>query len=314
MVRSWPRLRAPRESGYARGVGDARTRPVVGLGLCVVDHLYRVADLEAGERTRYRERLVAPGGMAANAMVQAAALGAKAQLVSLVGDDEDGRFLLRALRARGVGTRRVVRSSALPTTTALILVHEKSGERRFVLPDRRGIERRAPTFDLAPVRRGAVLLVDGHFARQARQALRRGREVGAVTVADFALAKPAFDPMLPFVDHPIVPRQYVDSAGRGSPRDVLRWLARRCGGTPVVTLGNRGAIALVDGRFRHVPSRRVRVRDTTGAGDAFHGAFAAGLAHGMPVMAALELASRAGAQACRALGATSSLLSRLPRR
>jgi len=128
-------------------------------------------------------------------------------------------------------------------------------------------------------------------------------------VADFALAKPAFDPMLPFVDHPVVPFQYVESAGRGNARDVLRWLRKRCGGTPVVTLGNKGALALIEGRFRHVTARRARVRDTTGAGDAFHGAFAAGLAHDMPVDRALELASRAGAHACRKLGATSSLLS-----
>jgi sulfofructose kinase len=246
--------------------------------------------------------------MAANAALQAAALGVPAQLVSLVGDDPDGRFLLRRLREGGVGTRRVVRSSELPTTTALILVHARSGERRFVLPDRKSIERRAPAFDLSPVRRGAILLVDGHFSRQARQALQRARERGATTIADFADPRPAFDAMLPFVDYPIVPRQFVRSAGRGSPREVLRWLYARTGGTPVVTLGKQGALALIDGRFHHVPARRARVRDTTGAGDAFHGAFAAGLARGIPVLRALALASRAGAHACRALGANTSLL------
>ena len=76
----------------------------------------------------------------------------------------------------------------------------------------------------------------------------------------------------------------------------------------MVTLGKQGALALIDGRFHHVPARRARVRDTTGAGDAFHGAFAAGLARGMPVLRALALASRAGAHACRALGANTSLL------
>jgi sulfofructose kinase len=289
-------------------MGKGRHRPVVGLGLCVVDHLYRVSDLPLGERTRYRERLVAPGGMAANALVQAAALGVRTQLLTLVGDDPDGRWLLRSLRERGVGTRRVVRSRELPTTTALILVHATTGERRFVLPDRRSIERRAPAFDLASIHRDSVVLVDGHFARQAKQALRRARAQGAATIADFARPKTAFDSMLPFVDYPVVPRQYVAATGRGSPREVLRWLRARTGGTPVVTLGKQGALALVDGRFRHIPAPRARVRDTTGAGDAFHGAFAAGLARGMPVLRALELASRAGAYACRGLGATSTLL------
>ena len=51
-----------------RGVGGRGHRPVVGLGLCVVDHLYRVAEPSAAERTRYRQRLVTTGGMAANAL------------------------------------------------------------------------------------------------------------------------------------------------------------------------------------------------------------------------------------------------------
>jgi sulfofructose kinase len=290
------------------GVGAREMRPVVGLGLCVVDQLYRVDDSTGGERTRYLQRLVAPGGMAANALTQAAALGVRAQLVSLVGDDPDGRWLLRRLRERGVGTRKVVRSAELPTTTALILVGSAIGDRRFVLPNRRAIERRAPNFDLSPIRGNSVLLVDGHFARQAKQALRRARALGATSIADFAIAKPAFEPLLPLVDYPIVPRQFVESSGRGSARDVLRWLRARTGGTPVVTLGKQGALALIDGHFHKITARRARVRDTTGAGDAFHGAFAAGLARGMPVLRALELASRAGAHACRALGATSSLL------
>jgi len=275
----------------------------------VLDDVYRVADLSlSGERERYREHHTGTGGMAANALVQAAALGVRCQLLTLVGDDAAGRGLLRALRESGVGTRRVVRSPAHPTTSALVLVDARSGERRFVLPDRREIERRAPDFDLSAIVGRSVLLVDGHFARQAKAGLGRAREREATTVADFAVAKPAFRPMLRFVDHAIVPLQYVESAGLGSPREALRWLERRTRAAPVVTLGSRGALALIDGRFRRIRPHRVRVRDTTGAGDAFHGAFAAGLALGMPVPAALDLASRAGAYACRGLGATSSLL------
>ena len=284
--------------------------PVIGLGLCVIDHAYRVDGLGAAERTRYRERFVGPGGMVANALIQVAALGLRAQLLSLVGDDPDGRWLLRSLRERGVGTRDVQRSARVGTTTAVVLVDAESGERRFVLPDRRAVERHVPAFDHRSIRRGSVLLVDGHFAREARRALRCARERGAATVADFALARPRYEPLLPFVDYPIVPRSFLESAGLDSPREGLRWLRERSGGTPVVTLGAEGALALLDGRFRRIRPHRVRVRDSTGAGDAFHGAFAAGLAQGVPVLQALDLASRAGAYACRALGATRSLLRR----
>ena len=52
----------------------------------------------------------------------------------------------------------------------------------------------------------------------------------------------------------------------------------------------------------------MKVRDTTGAGDVFHGALAAGLCAGTDLPAALDLAARAAALNCTALGATSKLL------
>jgi sugar/nucleoside kinase (ribokinase family) len=52
----------------------------------------------------------------------------------------------------------------------------------------------------------------------------------------------------------------------------------------------------------------VGVRDTTGAGDAFHGAFAAGIAQGLDLRSAIERAARAGALCCTAFGATGRLL------
>jgi sulfofructose kinase len=60
-------------------------------------------------------------------------------------------------------------------------------------------------------------------------------------------------------------------------------------------------------RFRAVPTRVV---DTTGAGDVLHGAFAAGIAHGLPFAASLELGARAAARACTVLGGTGRLLPR----
>jgi sulfofructose kinase len=50
------------------------------------------------------------------------------------------------------------------------------------------------------------------------------------------------------------------------------------------------------------------VVDTTGAGDAFHGAFAVGLVRGLDVTGALTLAAQTASQSCRFLGGMGSLL------
>ena len=285
-----------------------RAPRVVGLGLCVVDHLYLVDGLDlASGRLRYRERRVANGGMTATALAQAAALGCEAHLLSVVGDDPEGRFLRRALRALAVRTGGLILSREIPTTIAVVLVDARSGERRFILADRRCLEADAPPLDLAAITPGACLLVDGHFPGQALRAARRARAVGATVIGDFHRSTPGVRRLLPFVDHPIVPLEFAESRGE-DPRRTLRELAAICPGTPVVTLGRRGGIYLEGGRVRRFRALGVRVVDTTGAGDALHGAFAAGLAYGLPLAACLELGARAAARVCTALGGTGRLL------
>lgn len=282
---------------------------VVGLGLCVVDHLYVVQRLDSrAERIRYVERRVTSGGMVGNALVQVARLGCEAHVLSLVGADAEGRFVRRALRAEGVVTRRLVLDADRRTTIAVVQVERGTGERRFLVADRRALERGVRAFDLAPIGAGAVLLIDGHFPAQARRAARRARALGARVVGDFHRATPAALRLLPYVDYPVVPLEFARSYAPGAPRETLVRLREEFGGTPVLTLGARGGIYLEGGRLRRFAAPRVRVRDTTGAGDAFHGAFAAGIAQGLELRAAIERAARAGALCCTAFGATRRLL------
>ena len=296
-------------------MSQPRSGRVVGLGLCVIDHLYLVERDAPGEvRTRYVACQVAPGGMIATALAQAAQLGADAHVLSLVGDDADGRAVRRRLRSLGVNTRRLLLSRRLPTTVAVVIVDRRTGARRFVVPDRRALERRAPAFDLTPIRRGAVLLVDGHFPAQALRAARRAREVGALVVADFHRPSPAALSLLPLVDFAVVPREFAQAWNRGRVAGTLARIRDEYGATPVVTLGAQGGVWLEGGRVRRYRARRVRVVDSTGAGDVFHGAFAAGIAQGLSLERSLERASRAAALACTALGGMSRLLREPPPR
>jgi sulfofructose kinase len=282
---------------------------VVGLGLCVVDHLYVVDALgESPERSVYRDRILSSGGMIGNAVMQSAALGVETDVVSVVGDDEGGRLIRRALRRAGVRTRHLVLERGRATRVAVVLVDRDTGERRFVIADRSVHERGVASFDLDAIREGSVLLIDGHFSAQARRAARHARRVGARVVADFNLPRPELLALLPWVDHPVVPLEFAQHFAAGDPERTLRALRERCVGTPVVTAGAQGGFYLDSGCVRRFRSPKVTVRDTTGAGDAFHGAFAAELAAGHSFEKALDTAARAGARACRSIGATGHLM------
>jgi sugar/nucleoside kinase (ribokinase family) len=284
---------------------------VVGLGLCVIDHVYVVERLDFAEtRIRFTQRLVLPGGMIGTAISQAATLGCEAHLLSMLGDDADGHFVRRSIEEIGVKTERLVISPDAETTVAVVLVERDSGERRFIVPDRRALERDAPEFDLAGIDSTTTLLVDGHFPEQALRAVVKAREVGASVVGDFHRPSPAVRKLLPYVDFPVVPLEFAELISAGDPQRAMFEMADQFGGTPVVTLGAEGGLYLEDGRVCRFAARPVDVLDTTGAGDVFHGAFAAGLSRGWALERTIELATRAAALCCTALGGAGRLMTR----
>ncbi|MEM7410704.1 MAG: PfkB family carbohydrate kinase [Myxococcota bacterium] len=290
---------------------SAKRATVVGLGLCVIDHLYLVeAQDPRAERQNYRDRRVSVGGMVTNALAQVARLGARAELVTQLGDDPDGVRARRELRTLGIGTRSVQVSRAMPTTVAVVFVDPATGERRFLTAPRAKLEARVRGLDLAAIRPGRVLLVDGHFPSQLRRAARRARKHGVPVVGDLSDARPAYVALLPYLDRPVLPEGFVRAWHRGTPSDAIRRLHDEFGAEAVVTQGSRGGLYWNDGRVARYRSPRVTVRDTTGAGDAFHGAFAVGLAEGLPLADNVARAARAGATACTRVGATAKLLGR----
>ena len=284
---------------------------VVGLGLCVIDHVYVVDRLDFAEaRTRFTQRLVISGGMIGTAISQAAMLGCDAHVLSMLGDDDDGRFVRRSLEGLGVKTGRLAISAGVATTVAVVLVERDSGERRFIVSDRRELEHGASDFDLTEIDSAATLLVDGHFPEQALRAVAKAREVGAVVIGDFHRPSPAIRRLLPYVDFPVVPLEFAELFSAGGPRQAILEMADQFGGTPVVTLGAEGGLYLDEGDVRRFAARPVRVVDTTGAGDVFHGAFAAGLSKGWTLAKSIDLACRAAALCCTAIGGAGRLMTR----
>jgi sugar/nucleoside kinase (ribokinase family) len=75
----------------------------------------------------------------------------------------------------------------------------------------------------------------------------------------------------------------------------------------VITMGDQGLLWAKDGKSGSLDAFKVNAIDSTGAGDAFHGAFAFGIARGMGWHELLRFASAAGALTCTRLGARAGL-------
>ncbi|HEY8370495.1 MAG TPA: ribokinase [Thermodesulfobacteriota bacterium] len=288
---------------------------IVVVGSCRVDLLARVPRLPAPGETGAGSGLAEEvGGKGANQAVAARRLGAAVRLVARVGRDSRGDAILDALRAEGVDVTAVGRAPAA-TGVALVTVEEATGARTVVvvpganhalLPD--DVEGAAPLFAGAAV---VVTQLEVPVDTAAR-ALALGRRYGARTVLNPAPAVPLPGGLLPLADY-LIPNERELArlvGGRAATATEIEAAARSLlasgPGEVIVTLGARGALRVTRlGSALEAPPEAVAV-DTTGAGDAFVGAFAQGLAADLDPLAAVRHANHASALSVARPGARSS--------
>ncbi|MFL5259850.1 MAG: ribokinase [Hyphomicrobiales bacterium] len=268
-----------------------RSGTVAILGIFVADLAFRAGRMPAiGETIAGSDFKVGPGGKGSNQAVAAARAGAEVTFISKIGKDEFGAIAAATWRKEGI-TPMVAEAADAPTGAAFIYVNDKTGENAIiVVPGAAGtitpgdVDHAAET-----IRRSAVFVTQlEQPVGAARRGLEIAREAGAITVFNPAPAAPFADEIYRLCDF-LTPNESEAAILTGRPVSSLED-ARRAGdvflrkgvGTALITLGERGA--LLHGREESVliPAFDAGpVVETTGAGDAFAGAFAAALARGM---------------------------------
>jgi len=273
---------------------------VLGLGVVAVDDLLYVdAYPPAESKVHVRRRQRQCGGQTGTALVAAARLGARTGYAGVLGDDPLSNTVKECFRAEGIDLGpHVFRDDARPFHSTIVV--DETRHTRTVFACQEGAVGADPSLPPAEVIRAArVLLVDHHGLEGTLRAMRIAREAEVRIVADFERDPgPSFAEVLDLVDHLIVPRRFALSlTGATEPAAAAQklWASRRR--VVVVTCGREGAW-YVDGSSATpllCPAFPVEVRDTTGCGDVFHGAYAVGLAQGLDLPRRLRLASATAA-------------------
>ena len=294
---------------------DARAFDVAGLGLNSVDLVTVVAEYPASNSKQRLQRFAKlPGGQTATAMAVCARLGWRARYVGAFGDDDFGIAGRESLAREGVD---VAASWIVPNATsqfAVVLVDARTGE-RTVLWDRHpglAIDPKAVPHDA--VTSGRLLLVDCHETAAAAEAARLARGEGAVTVVDVEKVRPGINDLLRQIDAIIAAEEFPSAlTGYDEPGRALQAMQTEFHAPLVcVTLGAEGSLALCGDREIRTPALHVDCVDSTGAGDAFRGGFAAGCLispHG-EIEEVLRYANAVAGLNCRALGARGGLPTR----
>lgn len=279
-------------------------RKILCVGNLVHDEVFQVAELpRSGIKTGvlgYEQRF---GGPAATAAVAICRLGSEAAYWGRVGDDAPGRTAIADMERHGVDCSGVAVLAEGRTLRAIVIVDE-SGE-RAIISDRRSL---APDPSVLPDGNlddvGAVL-VDSRWPAGAEIVLDRAKAAGIVTVLDADGGVPGeIQRLIDKADHVVFSSEGLrDHVGEGEHGELLRRCAGKSDRVFGVTRGAAGSLWLVKGDLVTVPAFAVRVVDTTGCGDVFHGAYALGLCEGLsPISSARFAAAVAAIKAARGRG------------
>ena len=271
-------------------MGESGKRGVCVLGVFAGDTVYRATrQPRTGETILGESFTLTPGGKGSNQAVAAARLGARTRLITKLGRDAFADLAEATWREAGVEAR-APRDPDRSTGAAFIFVNAKTGDNAIIVaPGAAG------TLSATDVERERDAICDAAvFATQMEQpmkaahaALRLAREAGTVTVLNPAPAGPLPDGLLALCDW-VTPNESEAEELTGIRVETVgdaeragRALMGLGAGGAVVTLGERGALLVTAKGATHVPATHAgAVAETTGAGDAFNGAFCVALAEG----------------------------------
>jgi sulfofructose kinase len=279
---------------------------VLCVGHASYDLVFSVAHHPAEDEKISAEGFVScGGGPAANAAVTVAKLGFKASFAGFLGLDIYGEKHYQELLELGVHANLIIRGSS-PTPLSTVLV-KPDGKRALINYKGETLPLSSGAIDFSSVT-PKVVLFDGHEPHLSSSLLDRTQQEDIPTVLDAGSVHEGTLALMESVDYLVCSEKFA----RQFAGDEETALARLAEISPavVITLGERGLIWRCGQDQGILSAFPVNVVDTTGAGDAFHGAFAAAVSCDMSWLDVLRYASTAGSLCCTKTGARSGLPSR----
>jgi len=248
------------------------------------------------------------GGKGANQAAIAAHCGAEVHFVGKLGRDLFGDSIAENFKKLGIDSEYVERSDT-PNGVAHIWVDANGENRIIIIPGaNHEIESKKAIQAIESIAGLAVVVAQCEIKQEVTlAAFSAAKKRGCVTILNPAPYQPLSEELLAVTDW-IIPNEteFKELLGQDpTSDDVLK--SFRPGKNSIVTLGSEGAVLITShGDLSRVSAPKVNAVDTTGAGDAFVGVFAFGLASGKNPEDAMKLGVKVASMSVTRKGAQSS--------
>lgn len=283
---------------------------IVGIGACVFDTLYNIPKYPK-EDTKMRavSSKASGGGPVATGLVAAQKLGEQAAYIGVLSDDNGGKYLKGDFVKYGVETDLIDIKSGYRSFASVLWLCEDTSTRTCVfdkgdLPPLKLNEQQKSAITEAD-----VLMVDGNEMDAAVDAAIIARKNGVKVLYDCGGLYDGVEKLLAFTDIMIPSEEFaLGITGAATAQEAAKKLYEEYKPEVIViTQGKRGGILYDGEKTVEYPVYPVKVVDSNGSGDVFHGAFAAGFVKGYDYLKCCHFASAVSAIKCTGIGARESV-------
>ena len=278
------------------------------VGIAVQDRIFSVEELPHEEGKFFANNLKEQGGgPAATAAVACARLGLEVDMIARVGNDATGNAIIAELKKEGVNTDKMRIIDNAISTQASILV-DKNGNRIIVSYPSPSLIPDASFMEDIDFSQYDLVLADVRWHEGALKAFELAKKHGVTTVLDADTTPQAIDDLVALSSHSIFSKPGLTKFSEiADIAEALKFADKKTVGKVYVTLGSDGYSYIENDKIIKQDGFKVKVIDTTGAGDVFHGAFASALCLGYNTVDALRFSAATAALKCTKAGGRSGI-------
>ena len=273
---------------------------------------------EKGQTILGNNYLVGPGGKGSNQAIASGRLGGNVNFITKIGKDQNADMALSLYKKVGINTESIIQDDNNPTGVAGIMINEKTGENAInVVPGAAGtLDNQDIDNNLKFIEKSEIFLTQLETPYEVTSyALNKAKETGSITIFNPAPASDIREDDFKSIDY-FTPNEteasyYLNEKveNKVEIERAAKIFLEKGVKNIIITLGSKGVYFANSDESYFIEAFKLKnnVLDTTGAGDAFNGAFAYALSKNLNNKDALTFANKVAGISTTKLGAANSM-------